>query len=57
MVISSSNEINGRFSKINNLFVRMKDDRKRCLLSVVVKVQLISFIKSCGAGDVASLKK
>lgn len=49
--------MNERLNKINNLFVRMKDDRKRCLLSVVVKVQLISFIKSCGAGDVASLKK
>ena len=57
LVKSSSNEMNERLNKINNLFVRMKDDRKRCLLSVVVKVQLISFIKSCGAGDVASLKK
>lgn len=49
--------MNERLSKINNLFGRLKDDRKRNLLSVVANVLLISFIKSCGAGDVASLKK
>lgn len=57
LVKSSSNEMNERLSKINNLFGRLKDDRKRNLLSVVANVLLISFIKSCGAGDVASLKK